>query len=228
MKSSGKLLESAFSQGYIFLPREFVRLLLRSVPCTSSSEEALFFAHLLLGVNYKDCPYRVGNREFICARGESYRSLEEWARCMNCSKGHVRTLIKKLIAKGYIERLSEEGCHRVTRLRVIEYDCWTGRALKKDKPDNSQTPEEVDRLFEEFWEHYHSVTRMDKVNKYEARKGWVRLTPEERSLAIGRASVYYGHLRNTRFCRQASGYISGKCFLNEYEEEFGEDLLDFS
>ncbi|NDV64544.1 hypothetical protein [Bacteroides sp. 224] len=226
MKPSEKLLASAFSQGYIFLPREFVKLLLQSVPCTSSSEEAAFFAHLLLGVNYKDCPYRVGGKEFVCRRGESYRSLEEWARCMRCSKSHVRTLLKKLIDKGYIERLSEEKYHRVTRLRVMEYDCWTGRSLKKDKPEQTQTPEEVDRLFEEFWEHYHSVTRMDKVNKYEARKEWVRLTPEERSLATGRASVYYGHLKNTRFCRQASGYISGKCFLNEYEDGFSEDVFD--
>ena len=50
-----------------------------------------------------------------------------------------------------------------------------------------------------------------------ARREWKKLSPRERSMSIRQIDEYYDHLTDTKYCMQASTYLSDKAFLDEYD-----------
>ena len=71
--------------------------------------------------------------------------------------------------------------------------------------------------FEVFWAKYHEVTQKPKTNIGRARREWKKLSPHERSLSLKNIDEYYDNLTDTKYCMQASTYLSDKAFLNEYD-----------
>ena len=56
-----------------------------------------------------------------------------------------------------------------------------------------------------------------KTNIGRARREWKKLSPHERSLSLKNIDEYYDNLTDTKYCMQASTYLSDKAFLNEYD-----------
>ena len=71
--------------------------------------------------------------------------------------------------------------------------------------------------FEEFWNHYHTVTHLAKTDKAAAEKYWKRLKPKEKELAIEKVQSYYSSLNDKKYCRKARTYLENKNFNDEFK-----------
>ena len=71
--------------------------------------------------------------------------------------------------------------------------------------------------FEEFWNHYHTVTHLAKTDRAAAEKYWKRLKPKEKELAIEKVQAYYNSLNDKKFCRKARTYLENKNFNDEFK-----------
>lgn len=199
----------ALTKGYILLPKKMLEELFGTANREMSELEATL--KLLVTVNYKDSTIvQPDGSIVVCHRGESLRSWQSWADLFGWQRCKTRRFFSRLQRKGMIEILPRSYS---LHFRVKDYDLWTGcrtAALKK-------IADNADRDFNEFWETYHEITRMNKVNQVKAHKEWNKLTVEERQLAIEQIEEYYYHLNNIKFCLQAVNYLAYKAFNNEYE-----------
>jgi hypothetical protein len=71
--------------------------------------------------------------------------------------------------------------------------------------------------FEEFWNHYHTVTHLAKTDRAAAEKYWKRLKSKEKELAIEKVQAYYNSLNDKKFCRKARTYLENKNFNDEFK-----------
>lgn len=71
--------------------------------------------------------------------------------------------------------------------------------------------------FEEFWNHYHTVTHLAKTDRAAAEKYWKRLKPKEKELAVKKVQAYYNSLNDKKFCRKARTYLENKNFNDEFK-----------
>jgi hypothetical protein len=71
--------------------------------------------------------------------------------------------------------------------------------------------------FEEFWNHYHTVTHLAKTDRAAAEKYWKRLKSKEKELAVEKVQSYYSSLNDKKFCRKARTYLENKNFNDEFK-----------
>ena len=71
--------------------------------------------------------------------------------------------------------------------------------------------------FEEFWNHYHTVTHLAKTDRAAAEKYWKRLKSKEKELAVEKVRAYYNSLNDKKFCRKARTYLENKNFNDEFK-----------
>jgi hypothetical protein len=72
--------------------------------------------------------------------------------------------------------------------------------------------------FDEFWNNYHTITRLSKTDKEAAKTYWKRLTVKERFKANEMIQAYYDSLNNKIYCRKARTYLENKNFNDEYKQ----------
>ena len=70
--------------------------------------------------------------------------------------------------------------------------------------------------FEQFWEHYHTITHLPKTDKSAAETKWKRLKSKEKEKAIQMVEAYYNSLNDKRYCRKARTYLDNKNFNDEF------------
>lgn len=157
-------------------------------------------------VNYADLPLKIGTKEVICQRGESYRSLTTWSGLFHWDVSKTRRFLMKLKDMGYLE---VENMIHTTRIRFIPYDYFVGV-----KPKDSA--EEFTDSFNEFWDKYHETTSMQATDKAAAAKLWQMLDSVEKRLATENIIKYYYNLGNTRYCVKALTYLRNKKFNDEF------------
>lgn len=71
--------------------------------------------------------------------------------------------------------------------------------------------------FEQFWEHYHVITKLPKTDKAAAETKWKRLKPKEKEKAIQMVESYYNSLNDKKYCRKARTYLENKNFNDEFK-----------
>lgn len=197
----------ALTKGYVLFPKQLLEQLL-SDQTEPMSELDAWFA-LLTKVNYKEVSCRIRGTSVVCKRGESLYSLLFWSECFRWTRSKTRCYFGKLQRLGFIRLMPRPY---TTHLMVVDYDLWTG--CKKEA--HLRMAEKSDEGFKEFWNTYHDITGVDKVNIARARREWQKLALEERRLATSQVDEYYEHLRSLKYCMQAAAYLSNKAFLNEY------------
>ena len=140
--------------------------------------------------------------------------------------------------EGIIERVINPY---ITHIRIPSYDLLVGQKRRENAHEEANGV-----TFEVFWAKYHEVTQMPKTNIGRARREWKKLSPHERSLSLKNIDEYYDNLEDgaqhlqidgtvhgragahdlrevgvaltdTKYCMQASTYLSDKAFLNEYD-----------
>ena len=93
---------------------------------------------------------------------------------------------------------------------MLNYDLWTGKT--SHTADLKSRSEE---LFKVFWNEYHEITQLPKVNIGDARKEWRKLSLKERDLAIEKIYSYCEMVGNRTYFKNAGNYLKGQCFYNE-------------
>lgn len=194
-------------KGYLLFPKALFEEQMKTTKNATGNFEA--FILVLTHINYSTVTCCVNSHTFECRRGESVMSITHWAELFGWKLGRTRRFFNKMYEKGIIERVVNPY---VTHIRIPDYDLLVGQRRREAIRD-----ETGDTTFKVFWEKYHEVTQMHKVNIGRAKREWKKLSPHERSLSIQQIDEYYDHLTNTKYCMQASTYLSDKAFLNEYD-----------
>ncbi|HEY5589495.1 MAG TPA: hypothetical protein VIK55_00625 [Paludibacter sp.] len=164
------------------------------------------FLQLLVHVLHMDTTIGQGENQLLCRRGESYHSLKTWSELFHWSRSKTRHYLVKLKNDGIIEL---ENKVTTTRLRVIHYDYYVGKATS---PDARPYPED----FEKFWKQYHATTLIRAVDKEPSFRCWRKLSFDEREKAVERISRYYYSLSKTTYCVKALTYLRNKKFDDQF------------
>ena len=142
-------------------------------------------------------------------RGESVISIAHWAKLFGWKRSRTRYFFNKMYEEGIIERVINPY---ITHIRIPSYDLLVGQKRRENAHEEANGV-----TFEVFWAKYHEVTQKPKTNIGRARREWKKLSPHERSLSLKNIDEYYDNLTDTKYCMQASTYLSDKAFLNEYD-----------
>ncbi len=194
-------------KGYLLFPKVLFEEQIKVQKGASGSFDA--FILVLTHVNYSPTTCHVRQYTIECQRGESVMSMAHWAELFGWTRSRTRYFFDKMYKEGIIERLNTPY---ITHIRIPDYDMLVGQ-----KRCAKAREEACGVTFEAFWEKYHEVTRIPKLNIGKARREWKKLSPRERGLALKNIDEYYDNLKDTKFCMQASSYLSNKAFLNEYD-----------
>ena len=200
--------DSMLKHGFLIIPKSLLQQAMENDH--KQEDEVIALLVILTKVNYSETRY-VGlhSKEYVCQRGESIRSFRDWKRLFHWSTGRTFRFIHQLADAGVLEIIPNK--ENLLHIRVCEYDKWVGdpNALKfKKKTANEK--------FFAFWDEYHEVTQLNKVNLAKAEREWKKLSEKEQQLAIDNIDEYYYHQTNRKFILQASTYLTNKAFLNEY------------
>lgn len=194
-------------KGYILFPKVLFEEQIKMAKGATGSFDA--FILVLTHVNYSTTECCVNHHTFKCQRGESVISIKHWAKLFGWKRSRTRYFFDKMYEEGIIERVPNPY---ITHIRIPDYDMLIGQKRREN------AREEVSGVtFEAFWEKYHEITQIHKTNIGRARREWKKLSAHERSLSLKNIDEYYDNLTNTKFCKQASSYLSDKAFLNEYD-----------
>lgn len=194
-------------KGYLLFPKVLFEEQIKATKGATGSFDA--FILVLTHVNYSTTECCVNHHTFKCCRGESVISMAHWAELFGWKRSRTRYFFNKMYEEGIIERVVNPY---ITHIRIPDYDLLVGQKRREN------AHEEVGGVtFEVFWEKYHEVTQKPKINIGRARREWKKLSAHERSLSLKNIEEYYDNLPDTKYCMQASTYLSDKAFMNEYD-----------
>jgi len=91
----------------------------------------------------------------------------------------------------------------------------------KDMDKDMDMDKDKEYSFDEFWEKYHEITKMDKSDKTPAKKYYDKLSEKEKELAISNIQIYYDNIKDYgkgKFAKKARTYLSDKNFNDEYNK----------
>jgi hypothetical protein len=196
-------LDNYFSR-YLKLPYRLLTDMLDNKPEGLTTLEA--FIQLLAHVRHEEVLEGYGENQQRCRRGESFQSMKTWSELFHWDRFKTRRFLLRLRDSGLIEL---ENKVTTTRLRVIRYDYYVGRA---GSPQDKPYPED----FEVFWTAFHDTTQMPGVDKVAAYKAWHKLSFDERTKAATMIPRYYYSLTKTTYCVKALTYLQNKKFNDQY------------
>ena len=184
---------------------------------------------ILLTVNFKSNKVMIGNQLIDCDRGQSVKSLKNWADSWNVSKDSTRNFFT-LLAKDNMIKL--ENLKKTTRLTVLNYDSYqiglhAEQTQSKRNPNAEQTQsgtnnkynkENNDKnTFDLFWEHFHKITTLKKTDYKAAFAYWKKLSITEQRKAYNMVPKYFNSLKDKKYCKKARTYLSDKNYNDEFE-----------
>jgi hypothetical protein len=172
------LLESASKHGYLTAPRDVLEAAL------TGNEQARVLLILLLKVNFADREAVSGERRYLCRRGESILSLNQWSQQTGLPVPALKDYFKAFLDAGILEPVDNplHGGH----IRLARYNELTSKAHaagNKSAATAGDDPCAVkDKRFDAFWKFYHKITGRTQEQSL-TRIYWNRLTLEEQALA---------------------------------------------
>lgn len=167
---------------------------------------------VLSHVNYEDKEVKVKGGTITCKRGESFLSFANWAKTLNWTIGKVRWFFRKMEEEKLVSITPLK--YGLKSIRVIDFDLWTG---KPSLISNMKVKNED--LFIQFWEKYHEITQLRKVDIGLARKEWNKLAPKDKKAAINNIEDYCEIVGKRAFFKSAANYLRAKCFYDEGVDE---------
>jgi len=99
--------------------------------------------------------------------------------------------------------------------RVME--CLDKYEVEIESEIESEDEKKNTILFSQFWDSYHSITKLKKTDNEAALKYWKKLTDEEKQKAIDNIKPYYDSLSDKKYCKKARTYLSDKNFNDEFK-----------
>ncbi|WP_308743826.1 hypothetical protein [uncultured Bacteroides sp.] len=194
-------------KGYLLFPKVLFEEQIKATKGARGYFDA--FILVLTHVNYSTTECCTHNHTFECRRGESVMSIARWAELFGWKRSRTRYFFNKMYEEGIIQRVANPY---TTHIRIPAYDMFVGQKRRENAREETNGV-----TFETFWEKYHEVTQTPKLNIGRARREWKKLSPHERNLSLKNIDEYYDNLADTKYCMQASTYLSYKAFMNEYD-----------
>jgi len=196
----------ALTKGYVLLPKNLLMYSLNQKENNLTYFDA--FLMVLTKVNYKDNTAVIRGCTVECKRGESLLSCNSWAQLFNWTTGKTRRFFSKMAKENLIS--SSPVKYGMKRIKVVDYDLWTGKTSH-----NADLKSRCEEQFKVFWNEYHEITQLPKMNIGDARKEWKKLSQKERDLAIGKIYSYCESVGIRTYFKNAGNYLKGQCFYNE-------------
>lgn len=206
MKKDNYLPFNALKKGYILVPKHLLNYRFSQKDESFSYLEA--FLMMVASVNFEDKEITIKRKTFVCQRGESFLSIPSWAKLFNWSVSKTRWFFDRMEKENLINYIHLG--HDLRKILVVDYDLWTG---KPGKITNMREKKE-DRLME-FYEKYHEITMLRKVDLGLVRAEWKKLTAKEKEAAINNIQNYRDSIVCTDFYKSASKYLKAKSFYDE-------------
>ena len=98
----------------------------------------------------------------------------------------------------------------------------------EDVNDNVIVNDNVNILFNEFWEKYHSLTGKPKTDKDATLKYWKKLKDSDRKKAIEMIHPYSQTETDPKYLKKARTYLSDKNFNDQFKVEQKASVLNQS
>jgi len=206
MKKDNYLPFNALNKGYILVPKHLLNYRFNQKDESFSYLEA--FLMMVINVNFEDREVTIKRKTFVCERGESFLSVPSWAKLFNWSVSKTRWFFDRMEKENLVSYTFLS--HNLKKILVVDYDLWTG---KPGKITNMRVKNE-DRLME-FYEIYHEITGLRKVDIGLVRREWKKLTVEEKEAAINNIESYCELVKCRDFVKSASNYLKAKSFYDE-------------
>lgn len=203
-----------FSCGYILIPKKILTHNFNQKDSSFSYLEA--FLMVLTKVNFEDTEIKIKGCALVCKRGESALSFASWAKLFKWTIGKARVFFSKMVKEKLISIQNVK--YGVKLIQVINYDFLTGKRKEKssgEKEKKSRALTKRENQFQIFWEKYHQITGLPKVDIELARIAWKRLTQKDRDMAIEKIYSYCVFVNNRDYFKNACNYLKAKSFYNE-------------
>ena len=210
MKKDKYLPFNALTKGYVLVPKSLLAYKFSRKDSSFSYLEA--FLMVLTKVNYDDKEAKIKGETITCKRGESFLSFANWAKTLNWTIGKVRWFFRKMEEEKLVSITPLK--YGLKSIRVIDFDLWTG---KPSLISNMKVKNED--LFIQFWEKYHEITQLRKVDIGLARKEWNKLASKDKKAAINNIEDYCEIVGKRAFFKSAANYLRAKCFYDEGVDE---------
>ncbi|MCQ1544955.1 hypothetical protein NN761_05135 [Bacteroides clarus] len=157
----------------------------------SPASETEAYCILITNVNYREGSMTLYGRTITCPCGDSIKSLDTWARLFRWSKTRVRRFFLNLQKLQLIKYSID---HSLAHIHVVDF--LPGRTVRPLLAGISRP---------------HPLTQAEHRAH---RREWLRLSSEERNMAIEQIPYYEG-LANIRYYKQAISYLADKYSLDE-------------
>ena len=197
---------NALNKGYVLVPKYLLNYRFNQKDESFSYLEA--FLMLITNVNFEDRNVTIKGETFVCKRGESVLSVASWAKMFNWTTGKTRWFFDRMEKENLIR--STLLNYKLKSIAVIDYDLWTG----KPGPISNMRVKNEDRLME-FYEKYHEITGLRKVDIGLVRREWKKLSKEEKEVAIKNIENYRDSVSCKEFVKSAGSYLNAKSFYDQ-------------
>lgn len=206
MRKKNDLPFYALSKGYVLVPKHLLNYRFNQKVESFSYLEA--FLMLVANVNFEDRDVTIKGETFVCHRGESFLSVASWAKMFNWTTGKTRWFFDKMEKENLVS--STRLNYKLKSIAVVDYDLWTG----KPGTISNMRVKSQDRMME-FYDKYHEVTGLRRVDIGLVRAEWKKLTNEEKNVAIENIENYNESLKCRDFLKSANKYLKAKSFYDE-------------
>jgi hypothetical protein len=197
---------NALNKGYVLVPKHLLNYRFNQKDESFSYLEA--FLMLVTNVNFEDRDVTIKGETFVCKRGESFLSVASWAKMFHWTTGKTRWFFDRMEKENLIR--STLLNYKLKSIAVVDYDLWTG----KPGPISNMRVKSEDQL-REFYEKYHEITGLRKVDIGLVRREWKNLSKEDKEAAINNIENYRGSVKVEDFVKSASKYLKAKSFYDE-------------
>jgi hypothetical protein len=197
---------NALNKGYVLVPKHLLNYRFNQKDESFSYLEA--FLMLITNVNFEDRDVTIKGETFVCKRGESVLSVASWAKMFNWTTGKTRWFFDRMEKENLIR--STLLNYKLKSIAVVDYDLWTG----KPSQITNMTIKNEDQLLE-FYEKYHEITGLRKVDIGLVRREWKKLSKEDKEAAIKNIENYRDSVKCKEFVKSATNYLKAKSFYDQ-------------
>ncbi len=202
------------NQGFITLKRSFFNVRFNDPTASVMSYDEAWI-RLALHVNHSTGSVTRDNRTFLCGKGESMMLLSTWAKLFGWTRYRTRRFFRVLEEQKLVETKIIE---RRFFVRILNYAEWTCRKPKDEaevKKEDEEQKKYIKAFFLHFWELYHEITHMPKIDRSIAWEIWKTIPEKDYDRIVDHIPVYMERrlMTMTSYNKTAKMYLKEKCYI---------------
>ena len=117
------------------------------------------------------------------------------------------------------QQIEQQKTNRNRLITVLNWDLYQVTEQQSEQPVDTNKNVKNKKNIKEFWDLYHSITKLPKSDKEAAKKYWAALSEKEKQKAIDNIQPYYDSISDKKFIKKARTYLSSKSFNDEFKKK---------